>query len=138
MKNSNDSYRVTNCRSGELHTDQTIELEESIKNKLIAQKQLKRRMFEVGQDIANIEYVVKKCQEEADTINAYIEGIEIICSCLIWYGQPYRVTTLKLVNPVSENITPNNLNFLRFSIYQYHIQLFFWFSDTCESIILKN
>ena len=88
MKNSNDSYRVTNCRSGELHTDQTIELEESIKNKLIAQKQLKRRMFEVGQDIANIEYVVKKCQEEADTINAYIEGIEIIYSCLIWYGQP--------------------------------------------------
>ena len=74
MKNSNDSYRVTNCRSGELHTDQTIELEESIKNKLIAQKQLKRRMFEVGQDIANVEYVVKKCQEEADTINAYIEG----------------------------------------------------------------
>ena len=50
----------------------------------------------------------------------------------------YRVTTLKLDNPVSENITPNNLNFLRFSIYQYHIQLFFWFSDTCESIILKN
>ena len=43
MKNSNDSYRVTNCRSGELHTDQTIELEESIKNKLTAQKQLKRR-----------------------------------------------------------------------------------------------
>ena len=81
MKNSNDSYRVTNCRSGELHTDQTIELEESIKNKLIAQKQLKRRMFEVGQDIANIEYVVKKCQEEADTINAYIEGIEMIFSC---------------------------------------------------------
>ena len=88
MKNSNDSYRVTNCRSGELHTDQTIELEESIKNKLIAQKQLKRRMFEVGQDIANIEYVVKKCQEEADTINAYIEGIEMIFSCMIWYGQP--------------------------------------------------
>ena len=46
MKNSNDSYRVTNCRSGELHTDQTIELEESIKNKLTSQKQLKRRLFE--------------------------------------------------------------------------------------------
>ena len=88
MKNSNDSYRVTNCRSGELHTDQTIELEESIKNKLIAQKQLKRRMFEVGQDIANIEYVVKKCQEESDTINAYIEGIKMIFSWLIWYGLP--------------------------------------------------
>ena len=74
MKNSNDSYRVTNCRSGELHTDQTIELEESIKNKLTAQKQLKRRMFELGQDIANIEYVVHKCQEEADTIQAFTEG----------------------------------------------------------------
>ena len=74
MKNSNDSYRVTNCRSGELHTDQTIELEESIKNKLTAQKQLKRRMFELGQDIANIEYIVNKCQEEADTIQAFTEG----------------------------------------------------------------
>ena len=74
MKNSNDSYRVTNCRSGELHTDQTIELEESIKNKLIGQKQLKRRMFELEQDIANIEYIVRKCQEEADTIKAFTEG----------------------------------------------------------------
>ena len=37
-------------------------------------------MFEVGQDIANIEYVVKKCQEEADTINAYIEGIKMTFS----------------------------------------------------------
>ena len=50
----------------------------------------------------------------------------------------YRVTTLKLDNPVSETVTPNNPNFLEVSIYHHHVQLFFWYSATCESIIFKN
>ena len=76
MRNSNDSYRVTNCRNNtdQLETDQTIELEESIKNKMAHLKLLKRRYIEVGQDIEHVEAMVKKYAAEADKMQAIIEG----------------------------------------------------------------
>ena len=48
------------------------------------------------------------------------------------------MNTLKLDNPVSETVTPNNPNFLKVSIYHHHVQLFFWYSATCLSIIFKK
>lgn len=76
MKHSNDSYRVSNCRidGDRLQTDQTMELEQSIRNKNVSLKQLKRRFMEVGQDIEHVEHLVSKIAAEADKLQSYIEG----------------------------------------------------------------
>ncbi len=78
MKNSNDSYRATNCRiNGELQTDQTIELEESIKNKQESIKQLQRRHLEIGHDIQHVEHLLYKCNHEVEKLKSFHEGKNI-------------------------------------------------------------
>ena len=78
MKSSNDSYRVSNCRTnGEVHTDQTAELENSIKNKLLVLKQLKRKLSELGNDIDQVEYLVQKCAVEIQKVQALNESRSI-------------------------------------------------------------
>ena len=78
MKNSNDSYRVSNCRiNGEVQTNQTLDLEESIKNKLIKMKQLKKKLSELGNDIDQVEYLVQKCAIEVQKVQALNESKSI-------------------------------------------------------------
>jgi chromosome segregation ATPase len=74
MKHSNDRYRVSNCRNADVNTDQTLELEEAMKQKVALVKQLKRRLVEVGNDIKQVEYLVEKCSGEVDRMKSLYDS----------------------------------------------------------------
>ena len=75
MKNSNNSYRATNCRNGDVKpTDKMIELENSMKNKVTSIKRFKRRLVEVHNDIEQVQYLVYKSVNDMAKMQAYVDG----------------------------------------------------------------
>ena len=65
MKNSNNTYRAHNCRNGDIKpTDQMIELENSMKNKVTSIKRLRHRLNEVHNGIEQVQYLVYKSGSE--------------------------------------------------------------------------
>ena len=75
MKNSNNTYRAHNCRNGDIKpTDQMIELENSMKNKVTSIKRLRHRLNEVHNDIEQVQYLVYKSGSEVSKMQAFVEG----------------------------------------------------------------